>query len=236
MAYTVLLVFYSRFFRKTLIRDKKARSLTIKTHRGPLEIRLRFQDFSIFYEIFLARIYALPGHLRHSGAVVDVGAHVGLASLFFWNQYDPDATFYCIEPSPENSELLEYNTRLLNRIIVNKGISDYEGFTTLDTSGLSCNYHLRSGSNSHLSIEVTTMNALFASCRISRAGLVKIDIEGEEERVFNGDLSWLEKTDLLAMELHGDNEYSSRFGQYGFGRLLTTDDGQVVFFQKIESV
>ena len=146
--WTTLLFFYSRFFRRSLQTNKHVKNLHIITRQGKTEIKIRLQDIAIFYEIFFSKIYSLSKKNIPKGVVLDIGAHIGLASLFFWDRYFPNSKFYCIEPSLENAALLEFNTRMIDRKIVRKGISNHNGFAYLDTDGFGHN-HALSKAHSH---------------------------------------------------------------------------------------
>ncbi|MDF5717743.1 MAG: acyltransferase domain-containing protein, partial [Rhizonema sp. NSF051] len=66
-----------------------------------------------FYEdIFEHKVYAKHGiHLREGACVFDVGANIGLFTLFVDQEYN-QATIYAFEPSPPTFEILKNNTSL----------------------------------------------------------------------------------------------------------------------------
>lgn len=75
-------------------------------------------------EIFSEQIY----HFESDGPqpiIIDVGAHIGLATLYFKSIY-PEAKVTCFEPVPENFKLLEqnvYENGLFNVECVNGAIT-----------------------------------------------------------------------------------------------------------------
>ena len=74
----------------------------LHTHTGNL---------SILYEIFWQQSYRLQ-QLRTNSfhTVVDVGANVGLAALFFLEKFSA-SRLICVELEPANFQLLQHNLR-----------------------------------------------------------------------------------------------------------------------------
>jgi FkbM family methyltransferase len=66
---------------------------------------------SMWREIFLTGVYdAAVGHLRPGDTVLDIGAHLGLASLRFADRAQPLRIIAC-EPAPPTFDCLEANLR-----------------------------------------------------------------------------------------------------------------------------
>ncbi|MFO0891879.1 MAG: FkbM family methyltransferase [Isosphaeraceae bacterium] len=87
------------------------------------EIRL------LFDEIFNKKVYLKNGiELRESDVVFDIGANVGLFSLFVSESLD-DFKLFAFEPVQEICECLRRNTRHLGEraVILNAGVSDHLG-------------------------------------------------------------------------------------------------------------
>lgn len=204
-AWTFLLVFYSRFFQKTLKQSKKIKKIRIKTNKGSFDIKMRLQDISVFYEIFYSKTYSFEKPPIGSGVVLDLGAHIGLASLFFWTNNLTPIKYYCVEPSGENLKLLEYNTRLFDCTIINKAISNFNGFGFLKTDAFGHNYVLSEKGNKLVKVEVCTIDSIVNSFKIEEIALCKMDIEGTEEIVLFEAGTWVEKTKLLILETHTES-------------------------------
>jgi FkbM family methyltransferase len=60
--------------------------------------------------------YNLPRNINPSH-ILDAGANIGLATLFF-SEYFPEARIVCCEPSPDNLELLRLNTSHLPNVTI----------------------------------------------------------------------------------------------------------------------
>jgi FkbM family methyltransferase len=87
-----------------------------------------------FYDdIFEKEVYAKNGiHLGADSCVLDVGANVGLYSLFVQERF-PDARVYAFEPAPILYRLLRQNTARYGRRVrcFNLGLSDHPGEAVL---------------------------------------------------------------------------------------------------------
>lgn len=82
--------------------------VTLLTPSGPVQVCLRDRhDLLTVMEIFCRRDYGDGRELR---AVLDIGANVGLATLFFLTR-GSEARSVCYEPDPGNFELLQENLR-----------------------------------------------------------------------------------------------------------------------------
>ena len=55
------------------------------------------------------------------------------------------------------------------------------------------------------------MNEVLARSGFPYADLLKVDIEGAEVELFRGDLTWLDRTNAIAIEFHQDSRRESRF-------------------------
>src|SRR5262245_37509148 len=66
-----------------------------------VNLRRRSGDIFIFHEVFTCGCYqvALRFVPQSSGRIIDLGANVGLTSLWLANHF-PEAAFVCVEPNP----------------------------------------------------------------------------------------------------------------------------------------
>ena len=89
-------------------------------------------DF-VYNEIFKQKIYLKHGiTLNKDACVFDVGANIGLFSLFV-KKHCPNAIIYAFEPSPENCKLLTANLKIEQDSAIHifqQGLSNKEGNET----------------------------------------------------------------------------------------------------------
>ena len=111
----------------------------------PSKIRLRQRtgDYFVFYEIFLDQCYWIPPLFRsHISSIVDLGANIGLTTLYLQSYLQPGCRVVCVEPDPKNASLMRMNLNGLAAThpvdIVEVAISDHAGsarFSTGETWG-----------------------------------------------------------------------------------------------------
>src|SRR5689334_15544903 len=75
--------------------------------RHPIALRNNSSDTEVFYQVFLEDYYLLRC-ANKPRVVIDGGANVGLFSVKVKNDF-PDAKLICIEPDPDNFQMLQKN-------------------------------------------------------------------------------------------------------------------------------
>jgi FkbM family methyltransferase len=177
--------------------------VTIPALPHPLRIRPRTSDKYCFEQIFLDEIYQLPIDISPR-AIVDCGANVGYASVYFANRY-PRARIVSIEPEPSNFKALVANTAAYpNIILVEAAIWPSPGRLVVDSSDSAWESRVSTPVNGLLpTVEAVTLQDIFARCPANALDVAKIDIEGAEKEVFSsGCHSWLGSVRVLIVELH----------------------------------
>lgn len=168
-------------------------------------LRIYAGDIDIFYEIFYKKIYDLPASLNNK-LIVDAGANVGFASLFFLYKM-PNATIYCIEPDADNFIFLKKNLRNEIKkekiIALQSALADKDGFAYLRSGHFKYNSSITNNGNED-TVEVVAYNvsSFFKKIDIEKIDLFKMDIEGAEENIFKADTFWLREVSELLIEFH----------------------------------
>lgn len=153
--------------------------------------------------------------------VVDIGAHVGVVSIYLAKKY-PFIKIYAYEPIPDNYEHLIVNLRSngINNVIPhNLAItSDGRRFDMIvnfaDNSG-GATGHLRDmklANHFYYTIESVTLDDVFDTHNIKVCKLLKIDCEGAEHEILRS-TNCLSKVEYLSGEFHinehlAEQEYS----------------------------
>jgi FkbM family methyltransferase len=165
---------------------------TLRTHAG---------DLSILYEIFWEHSYDLPvlrqGQFR---TVVDVGANVGLAALFFLQRF-PVSRLVCVEPEAANFRLLQANLRGTPAVTVQAALSPTDGTLRIDASTQAYNAKISTDADA-LEVPAISMRTLLQTQKLTWVDLLKIDIEDYEQQVFAGPTEWLAQVNTLLIEIH----------------------------------
>lgn len=224
---------------------------------NPVQLHLRTQDMPMLFEIFKREDYRLPiqKSLSSAAVVVDLGANIGLASVFFQQNYFPNARFILVEPSPKNLAVLGENTvsALQNAEIAPVAISNKQGMVKIDDHEVGFNVHILPKRNENTKganvgdnlaeipnpkseihkVIALTMSKLLEDLHIKRIDLLKIDIEGAEKAVLADAKAWLPKVDMLIVELHGDYlETDLRADIEPFGFQVTKTKAKHLYFAK----
>jgi FkbM family methyltransferase len=169
--------------------------------------------------------------------VIDVGANTGQfakkASRVF-----PNATLYCFEPLPEPFRLLSTWAQAQRGRVVPYNLAlgerdgDVEMFlhkdhtsssSLLTTTALAEQYYPFTKEQTRISVRQATLDGVFEklSDKLSLEILVKVDVQGYEDRVIMGGSRLLTKASACILEVSLDTLYH---GQSGFRELLTMLD------------
>jgi len=178
-------------------------------------LRNTTSDTSIFFQIMVQREYETGEwptlherlmrryeHLIESGrapVIIDAGANIGLASLWFADKF-PQARIYAVEPEESNLALLRRNVASLPNIAALAGaVWDHPAqlkirnpdagagaFRTVEAAG---------------SVRALTIPEI-ASAHDDDLFIAKIDIEGGEAALFRSNTGWCGTANLVILELH----------------------------------
>jgi len=127
-----------------------------------------------------------------TGVFLDVGANIGFWSLRF-SQLFPSARIYAMEPNPSTFQVLQENVdvnNFTNIETLNVGVSEDFGELPLycnDTGNRGGDSFVLGAGHRKRTVIVTVkpLYAIIADCDIKSIDLLKMDIEGFEEKVIN---------------------------------------------------
>jgi FkbM family methyltransferase len=156
-----------------------------------------------FSDIWYHRSYTQYCGIPWDSVVVDIGANVGVFSLFAARRA---RVVYALEPASSNFERLVKNTSQVASIVPLKcACAARDGRATLDVSGSPVAFSLKtsSGSGTQEAIEVISLATLFERYKIERCDFLKLDCEGAEfEIVWESDPALLSRVRRIVMEYH----------------------------------
>ena len=135
--------------------------------------------------------------------IIDCGANIG-ASITWLSARYPEAHIIGVEPSAENFYLLERNCAGLNVDLRLAGISSTDGRAYLyNPSGTHMDFRTTS-ENRGVEIDLVSVGSLLASKPASAYApfLLKIDIEGAEKNLFDGETESINRFPLIILEPH----------------------------------
>jgi len=173
------------------------------------ELRIPSSDADTYRQIFLNQEYDFDVKTQPK-AIVDAGANIGLASIYFANRY-PDAKIIAIEPELSNFELLRKNVAPYPNVIpVHAALWDKNEEINLVDPGLG-NWGFMTekenadgGSAGQMCHKVAamTVEAVMSRFDLAWIDILKIDIEGAEKEVFLDPSAWIDKVGAIIIELH----------------------------------
>jgi FkbM family methyltransferase len=144
-------------------------------------------------------------------SIVDAGAHHGRfasAALGFW----PGVKLYCFEPSPEAFENLKRNLDGLNCELFNcalagkPGISEFflnknsETNSLLKSISTNSAVDAETSNMSTITVEVKTLDEIFADKLLNKIDLLKIDVQGATLPVLEGAVSLLKQQNIRMIQ------------------------------------
>lgn len=191
---------------KTFIRVEAISNerIYLRDYRFPFYLRPGTTDRNVFREVFLFREYNF--NIDEAPAIIiDAGANIGLASIFFKTRF-PNAAIYAIEPDSSNFKILQQNT------------APYTGIKAIQSAVWSSDVYLKiknkdenawafevqeSTEQESGSFPAVCIKTLMEQNVIERIDLLKLDIEGSERELFSTNYEyWLPRTKIIVIELH----------------------------------
>lgn len=211
----------ARMFGPAFLMRHVARVSGSKTTRvnvpgiGAVHVRVGESDVAALRQVFgegdydlgaaspiTARIRARSRAIIDAGkmpVIVDAGANIGAASLWFRANY-PEAAIVAIEPEPGNGAILHRNLDgRPNIAILDAAIGAEPGFVAIenDESGWGARTE-----RAEQGIPVVTVTQAIATVPDGVPLIVKIDIEGFERDLFARNLDWLAGSYVVIIEPH----------------------------------
>jgi FkbM family methyltransferase len=138
---------------------------------------------------------------RQVFTVIDCGANVGIASIFFASHY-PGAKIFSIEPHPENFSLLMRNTQSWgDRIVPIHAAVVGQPRASVHLSMNQPAWGNRLSPDEGIEVPAVTISQICSDFGLQDIDLLKVDIEAAEEEVF-ANAEFLPRTKLGLIELH----------------------------------
>lgn len=193
-----------RFSYLKQAKKKRLVSFTPKYLNHLVWLRTNSSDFVVYRDIFFNKQYDVHPS-EEPEVIVDAGANIGLATLFFANKF-PKARIIAIEPEPENFSILKKNAEQYpNVTCMNKAVWYKKTKLNIQNSEEgSWAFSVTSAEQAtDGSIEAITFDEIINLSESGKLDMVKIDIEGAEKELFsNFSPRWASKIKTLIVETH----------------------------------
>jgi FkbM family methyltransferase len=187
-------------------------------HFGAVVIRPGTSDASVVRQVFAQREYDLRKNARWESilafykdivdqgrvpVIIDAGANIGMAARLFCSVF-PKAHIVAGEPDPDNADVCRANCSCFPAIdIVEAAIGSRPGFADItDPEADSWAFQTERVAAHSGGIPIRTIPDLVSSFGRRQLFIVKIDIEGFENDLFESNLDWLDKSKVVMIEPH----------------------------------
>ena len=167
-------------------------------------VRPRSSDWAVVMKVLSSKEYSFESGNNHPAFIVDAGANIGIATLYFAWKY-PQARIAAIEPEPSNLELLRRNCEDLPavRIIPAALWSGHSQLFISDPAAEKWTFSVAENRTSGTAVQSVTIGDVLRESGFSHIDILKLDIEGAERELFRkGWQEWLPKVRMIVIELH----------------------------------
>lgn len=195
--------FWNYLYQRFIVR-RKILSIQVSGLYEPVYIRNLPSDHAMFTQLFIRKEYGKK-IARPVSRIIDCGANIGLAALYFLRQY-PAAAVTCIEPDAGNFFILEMNTRPYPNVkCINKAVWNKAGRLGIhgQSRGAAGLMVQEVAEKNREDVDAIPLSAVI--CENDQVDILKIDIEGSELQVLLADdISWIKNVAGMWVEMHED--------------------------------
>ena len=172
---------------------------------APLTLLPSHEEYLTFREVFLEGEYAGTRLAEEPKTIVDLGANIGLVSLFLALRH-PHATLWAVEPNPALLPRLRENLGGLSNVRIEQvAVGAADGDATLgvsDVKPIASSLARRGPGFRDLSVPAETWETFCNRRGIECVDLLKCDAEGAEHAVLTSPA--FAKVRVFVGEIHGD--------------------------------
>ncbi len=177
-------------------------------------IRARGSDRLTLKEILVDEVYRdVVGCAGECKTTVDLGANIGLASLYFLAAF-PGSRVFAVEANQDTFRMLQRNLACKKRRCTLFGGALWSHRTKLGgdrDQGAERFSRFSVRDDGRGEIDGYSMRDLLDKSGFDQIDLLKVDIEGSEVHLFAGDVDWLSRVRTIAIEFHGDSREAMQF-------------------------
>lgn len=192
-------------YRRSVSEPAGTYAVQMKHLRAPFYLRSGTSDRGVFEQVFLHKDYELSQDLNPA-VIVDCGANIGLASVFFANRY-PKAKIIAVEPEKNNVDMARRNLQPYPNVSIEaKGVwnKDCHLEVVAGPDGQPWSFMVRPVAQERPdTIPAISIQGIIDKYNLSRIDILKIDIECSESELFAENVGlWIGKIGTIVIELH----------------------------------
>lgn len=143
-------------------------------------------DMLVIKEIFAEGVYDVPHPPRRPQLIVDLGANIGAATVFFLERF-PSAHVVAVEPDPFTYRRLAANVGRDPRVTLIQAAVTGRPSTEVDLFASQASWDSRvvpEPSSATVRVPAGTLAQILQSIGVDRVDILKIDVEGMEHEIF----------------------------------------------------
>jgi FkbM family methyltransferase len=185
-------------------------ALRLRGVRSPLYCRSRERDVRVLWQVFGRLDCAVQPH-SPPRLIVDAGAHAGYASVYFANQY-PTARVIAVEPSAANCAVFRRNTESYGTIELHEAALWSRQTDVWIQNPTASGWAFRVDETPTKNVPAVvgmSVRQLMNLAGADEVDILKLDIEGAEEFLFDDAEEWIDAVRVIVVEVHGDRAYRS---------------------------
>lgn len=195
---------------------------------------LRNREYAVTVPAFSAQLAQRCAEIAASGerpVIVDAGANIGAASVWFSHAY-PQATIVAIEPDRANAEILRRNLAAIGpgHVVLEVAVGAEPGYVSTQWSDGE-GWAIQT-TRADEGVPIVTIAEALGQVAQGRLFLVKIDIEGFEEDLFASNTNWIDEAEAIFVEPHDwmlperrtSRAFQAEFGRRRFAMLLNGEN------------
>ncbi len=213
---------FSLFLKKVFIFDKLNKKLFVQYIRNKFDILTVFEiyaeeNYSLKkYEISKKIMTNFEKNFRKNlkPLIIDCGSNIGSSTEYFYRIFK-NSKVIGVEPNLQSLNFSKNNIISDDYLMINKAISCENKKVYLDNT-LKDNRSSKISENKGDIVDTITVNELINYYgKDCHPFLIKIDIEGYEKDLFLKDYSWIDKFEIIIIEIH-DWMYPNSANSYSF--------------------
>ena len=200
----------SLVFKRIIIFDKTKKNFFFQSIRN-------YSDILTVYEIFSEENYNLKVFKHYedvkkeyskileskkSPLIIDCGSNIGSSSVYF-NKIFPISNIVSIEPDKNSYEFSKKNINFNNSLLINKAVNCEKNIINF-FSDPKDNRASKVVDDSKESVQSITINEIINDIENNnnKPFLIKIDIEGFENKLFLKNYEWINEFKIIIIEIH----------------------------------
>jgi FkbM family methyltransferase len=189
----------------------KKENVILKTRNNiKIKIRTNSTDIMQLGTVWLIEDYKNSGfNINDDDMIIDVGAHIGLFSLFI-SQQCKKGKIFAYEPIEKNFNILKENielNKIKNVIYFNSAVSNQSNKLKIFIDSDDSAHSIFESDKKFIEVNSTTIKSIFDENKIKNCNLLKLDCEGAEYQIIESiPKEYFLKIDKMIIEYHIANE------------------------------